>query len=99
MMPMPQEEGLEGEADPELEKQLLEELMQFARGGMAEDLKSRHPGPEGEAPMPMGGDEPVPEDPEIPGAEAVPPGEGGAPEAGGLDPEVLKALLAKMQGG
>jgi hypothetical protein len=96
-MPPPEDEGLEGEVDPEMEKQMLAELMEFARGGMSEDLKSRYPGPEG-APM---GDAPPAEDPEIPGAEAVPPGEGGEGGelggAGGLDAETLKALLAKMQ--
>lgn len=68
-------------------KALLEELMQFARGGMAKDMRVRHgkpldpepdpePAPEdvldGGADDALEEDAPPPEDPEIPGVEAAP---------------------------
>ncbi len=86
-------------------KALLDELMQFARGGMAKDMRSRFgkPPAEEEAEPDMG-DAPPPEDPEIPGVEAVAddmPPEGMPPgdDAGGsgLDPEMMAQLLAALQ--
>lgn len=95
-----EEEEMEmpAEGDPELaelDKEVLAELMQFAKGGMAKGIAARH------APPPPAAGEMPPEDPEIPGveaetemdAEAIEGGEGG-----GLDVEKLKLMLAKLKG-
>jgi hypothetical protein len=83
---------MENPEEMELEKELLDELMEFARGGMARDMRQRY-GKE----MPAETVEEVPEDPEIPGVEAV-PGEAGGEGGEEIDPEKLKALLASMGG-
>lgn len=78
--------------DMALQKQLLDELMEYARGGMGADLKARY-APQEEVPA----EEPPAEDPEIPGVEAseeAPPS-GEEPQ---LDAAKLKALLASMGG-
>lgn len=90
--------------DSEMQKQLLEELMQLARGGMAKDMRQRYG-----KPMEDAGAEEMPEDPDIPGVETsaqdgegeLPPADDGAAEGGGeggeLDPAKLRALLASMK--
>lgn len=87
-----------------LKKQLLDELMEYARGGMARDMRQRFGKPLDDAPEALeGAGEEVPEDAEIPGVEASPDGEVAegqpAAEEGGMDAEKLKALLASMKGG
>lgn len=85
------------ENDPEMEKELLDEVMALAKGGMANDLRKRY-----------GKEEPpeleeMPEDPEIPGVEASEqPGEepmleGGEEQGDGLDEQKLRALLASLK--
>lgn len=87
------------EGDMEMEKQLLEELMELAKGGMGADLKKRYGKEEPAADL-----EAMPEDPEIPGVqtsaqdgeEPLLEGEGQG-EGGGLDEQKLRALLASMK--
>jgi hypothetical protein len=68
--------------DMDDKKAALEELMQFARGGMAKDMRARHGKPPDPEPAPEDlvdggvddaaeGDAPPPEDPEIPGVEGM----------------------------
>lgn len=90
----------EGGDELAMKKQLLDELMQFAQGGMARDMRQRFG-----KPMDEGEVDPdaMQEDPEIPGVEASEgmgeSGELGAEgEEASMDPEKLKALLASMGG-
>lgn len=94
---------MQGMDDIQKELQLLAELKEFARGGIADGIKKDN-GMGDEPSVEMMGDQ-KPEDPEIPGVEAE-PGEGtpdeeaqDALEDGGtkLDPMKLKALLAQLQ--
>ena len=100
----------EGGGDIERKKAMLDELMAFARDGMAEELRGRYPGKEMTAEHVA--DKAVDaEDPEIPGVEAGPVsmdgsgddtigegmGRGGEGDAeAAMNPSVLRALLAKM---
>lgn len=95
-----------GDDDTELQKQLLDELLEFAKGGMAKDMAQRYG-----KPAPGAEQEEVAEDPDIPGVQTsaqdgegeLPPADDGAEvaegEAGGgdLDQEKLRALLASMR--
>lgn len=81
---------MEGAGDPRLEakKKILQEIMEYASGGQAEDLKSRY------APPPALEDEPV-DEPGDGDPSGDPSGEEPDLEALLQNPELLKQLLGE----
>jgi hypothetical protein len=87
----------------DIKNKTLDELMEFAKLGMAKEMRARHGRPMDDQEPPPGPPDDPSQDEDIPGvepdegqAEADMEGEGDQGKSK-IDPEMLKQLLAKMK--